>query len=130
MPSCRHGQWCIFLTYSLLVQTGQRRQVFACPVRTEENRRTLLGELLDDKLRCVKSVQDFGDEKGSVDLRAGDRVVGVKKLQDLMAMAVPFTVTIERVLSADGRGKPSQGKPGTSAAAVGAEAVGGVEAGR
>jgi len=114
------GNGVIFLTYSLLVQTGQRRQVFACPVRNEENRRSLLGELLDDKLRCVRSVEEFGDDKSSVHLRAGDRVVGVKKLQDLMALAVPFTVTFERVLTADSKGKggrpastaePDKGKP-------------------
>lgn len=110
------GNGVIFLTYSLLVQTGQRRHVFACPVRNEENRRLLLGELLDDKLRCIKNVKEFGDEKkGSVELRAGDRVVGVKKLQDMMAMAVPFTVTFERVLTADGKGKGKGKGKGTEA---------------
>ncbi|CAE8651243.1 unnamed protein product, partial [Polarella glacialis] len=95
------GDGVIFLTYSLLVQTGLRREVFACPVRNSQERQSLLGEILDDRLRCTKAVQ-FGADK--INLKAGDHVVGVKSLRDLQVQEVPFTVSFERVITKEGKG--------------------------
>jgi len=92
------GKGVIFMTYSLLVQTGERRQIFPAQVRTQSDRQLLLGELLDDKLRVIRCVLFFGEEPSTVELRPGNRVVGVQSLRELQSWEVPFTVSLERVL--------------------------------
>eukprot|EP00931_Biecheleriopsis_adriatica_P069790 TRINITY_DN435_c0_g2_i1.p1 TRINITY_DN435_c0_g2~~TRINITY_DN435_c0_g2_i1.p1 ORF type:complete len:2117 (-),score=606.84 TRINITY_DN435_c0_g2_i1:43-6393(-) len=104
------GDGVIFLTYSLLVQTGQRRDVFACTVQTREARQKLLGELLDAQLRCTAKAEFGSDSAGRpVQLRPGDKVVGVKNLRELQTMEVPFTVSFERVVGKDNK-KPQEGE--------------------
>lgn len=91
------GDGVIFLTYSLLVQTGQRRRTYALSVRTQQQRDQLLG-LLDDRLHITKRVPKFGDDVSSVELCVGDRLVGIQGSRQLSAMEVPFTLTVERLL--------------------------------
>jgi len=91
------GDGVIFVTYSLLVQTGQRRELIAVPVKTEESRAILLADLLDERLHITRAAE-FGSEGGSVSVRKGDRVVSVQTLRQLQVLEVPFTLTLERVL--------------------------------
>eukprot|EP00930_Biecheleria_cincta_P023764 TRINITY_DN17104_c0_g1_i1.p1 TRINITY_DN17104_c0_g1~~TRINITY_DN17104_c0_g1_i1.p1 ORF type:complete len:1912 (-),score=397.98 TRINITY_DN17104_c0_g1_i1:147-5882(-) len=103
------GDGVIFLTYSLLVQTGMRREIYAVPVRTQEARDKLLHQHIDDKLKCIKGTQWIsGADK--VFLRAGDRVAGIKNLRELQSMKVPFTLTFERVLAKNKGDAKGEGK--------------------
>merc|ERR1719265_2794077 len=97
------GDGVIFVTYSLLVQTGQRRQLMAVPVKTEEVRSLLLsGGLLDEKLKVTRKVAGFVDVNGSaMELHQGDRIASVQELRQIQKMALPFTLTVERVLHKD-----------------------------
>jgi len=93
------GDGVIFLTYSLLVQTGERRQMFAAPVKSDKMRRFLLGDLIDERLRVTRHISSFGeDEVNGVELQPGDRIVNMQSLSQLQKMEVPFTVSFERVL--------------------------------
>jgi len=98
----------IFLTYSLLVQTGQRRHVFPVKVPDEESRKRFLGDLDPTTLRCVEGIKEFGLAEAPAELKKGDRVVGLQSLQQLREQSVPFTVSFERVLSG-GEGKSPEG---------------------
>ena len=100
------GDGVIFLTYSLLVQTGQRREVFPCTLNSQEGKAKLV-DALDEKLRCTTAVHNFGiDGTGrQAKLRAGDRIVSVKNFKELQALELPVTLSIERVLD---KKKPSK----------------------
>jgi len=108
------------MTYSLLVQTGERRQIFPAQVRTQSDRQLLLGELLDDKLHVIRYVPFFGEEPSTVELRPGDRVVGVQSLKELQSWEVPFTVSLERVLDQK-KGKNTGNKEATDGEGSGQE---------
>merc|ERR1712217_486761 len=79
----------IFVTYSLLVQTGNRRQVFPVQVRNDKDRKQLMSDILDGQMKYTKAVKDFGEEGSQVSLQVGDKVVGVESLRMLQAKAVP-----------------------------------------
>eukprot|EP00928_Gymnodinium_smaydae_P047232 TRINITY_DN31509_c0_g1_i1.p1 TRINITY_DN31509_c0_g1~~TRINITY_DN31509_c0_g1_i1.p1 ORF type:complete len:1880 (+),score=459.56 TRINITY_DN31509_c0_g1_i1:802-5640(+) len=110
------GDGIIFLTYSLLVQTGQRRKTIAVPIRTEDDRRRLAGEggALDERLRVTRRVEDIGGKEAvdAAELLPGDRVVGLSTLREVLKKPLPFTLTVERVLTAkDAKGsKKGAGK--------------------
>jgi len=94
------GDGIIFVTYSLLVQTGTRRQLYACPIKTEETRTALLGsDLLDERLRVTRDVSSFSEISDvPLDLHKGDRIVNIQSLKSLQKMTLPFSLTLERVL--------------------------------
>ncbi|CAL1128430.1 unnamed protein product [Cladocopium goreaui] len=92
------GDGVIFLTYSLLVQTGQRRQVYPCILSSQEAKDKLV-ESLDEKLRCTEpGACGVDGSGGQVKVRVGDRVVSLKNLKELQAAELPLTLSIERVL--------------------------------
>mmetsp|Transcript_99588 Transcript_99588/g.155660 ORF Transcript_99588/g.155660 Transcript_99588/m.155660 type:complete len:789 (+) Transcript_99588:45-2411(+) len=83
------GDGIIFVTYSLLVQTGTRRQLYACPIKTEETRTALLGsDLLDERLRVTRDVSSFSEISDvPLDLHKGDRIVNIKALKHVTRLA-------------------------------------------
>jgi hypothetical protein len=105
------GDGIIFVTYSLLVQTGQRRQLIPIPVKTEAVRQLLLSEdLLNDQLRVTRTVDGFTDVSGmATQLHKGDLIASMQKLRQLQTMTLPFTITVERVLHKDKKTKKDQG---------------------
>ncbi|CAJ1401369.1 unnamed protein product [Effrenium voratum] len=101
------GDGVIFLTYSLLVQTGQRREVFPCTLNSQEAKTKLL-DALDERMRCGSVVNCGVDGSGRpAKILPGDRVVSVKNLREFQGLDVPTTVSLERVLD---KKKPKAGE--------------------
>jgi hypothetical protein len=102
------GDGVIFCTYSLLVQTGNRRKLFTATMTSEKDRLTLVGEggLLDAKTnKIARAHEGFGRTKDNsgADLQPGDKFVGTQSRTHLQHVLLPFTLSFERVLH-DGKG--------------------------